>query len=229
MLREIVHGVPELMDRSDLDRAQTERALDDLARVNRCLLGWHSAIRSFVEALGGEPTARVIDVGTGGGDVIARIQEAAKRRGVTLQVIGVDRKLGHLLHARDRKCLTRGVVADVGALPFREHSIDIGFSSLLLHHFDEAGAREMLDEMARTSERVLVVDLRQSRVARLFIRPLLAVLRVGPIATFDGVVSVRQAWSLEEVRAMVAARPAAVIRRRFPYRFSLAFDADPTS
>ena len=53
----------------------------------------------------------------------------------------------------------------------------------------------------------VIVDLRRSRLAPLLFRPLAALLRMGPVATYDGLVSLDQAWTAAEVERLAAGLP----------------------
>ncbi len=47
------------------------------------------------------------------------------------------------------------------------------------------------------------------------------ILGVGPVARYDGLVSLEQAWTRTEVGRLTAGLPVIELARRFPFRFSL--------
>jgi SAM-dependent methyltransferase len=218
-----VRAEEEILDRDDLDAATVERALAELRRVNLLLLGHLPAQRTLLPRLAaGPPRQLLLDVGTGSGEVAARLAARAAAVGRQVRVVGVDRKLSHL---RVRGGWRRGhlaVVADARALPFRHGAVDWSLSTLFFHHFDAGTNRLILSEMRRVASRgAAVIDLRRSRWG-----PRLAALAIpltgaGPITRHDGRVSLARAWPLEEVAALVAGLPVEELRRRFPFRFSL--------
>ncbi len=215
--------LPELMDDPALGLAETERALADLDRITF----WAGGLLPIRGALARRLTAGprrqgLLDLGTGSGMAPASLAAAAARAGVRLSVVGCDRKLSHLLYGRRRGHRQLRVVARAEALPFADGAFDWSLSTLLLHHFDPAASLGVLAEMRRVARLgAVVVDLRRSRLARLLFRPLAAVLRMGPVARYDGLVSLEQAWSAGEVRRLVEGLPVTELRRRFPFRFSL--------
>lgn len=219
--------LPELMDDPALGWQETERALDDLDRVTRWSLGARPVLRALLPGiLAGPPRQRLLDLGTGSGLVPAALAAAAARRGVELIVVGSDRKLAHLVHGRRRGHRQLRVVAAAQALPFRDDAVDWSLSTLLLHHFDETGNRRVLAEMRRVARRgAAIVDLRPSRLAPRLFRVLAALLGLGPVARYDGLVSLGQAWSESELRRLVAGLPVLELRRRFPFRVSLLIGA----
>ena len=210
---------PEQMDGDHLSYEETRRALRDLRRVNRWLWGYPSVVRSLLPGL--RTGQRVLDVGTGSGDVAAAVYRAAQRRGTELRMVGVDFKLGHLAIGRQWHPKQLRVVAAADALPFAVGAFDHTFSSLFFHHFGSESNAAIVAEMRRVSRvRAVIVDLRRSLLLRLVISPLLCLLGAGPVATFDGRASVACAWPLSKVRSFRSRAPGEV-RRRFPFRFAL--------
>lgn len=210
----------ELMDSPDLPAGEAERALDDIGRTYR--VAGHGALhRSLLPRLAPGPL-RVLDLGTGSGEVTARLAAAARDRGAEVTPIGVDQHLRHLLVGRRRGFGQLRVVADARALPFADGAVDWAFSTLFLHHFDAADNRRILDEMRRVARGgAVVADLRRSRLGEWLTRLVLRLLPIGEVARHDGRVSVQQAWGMEEVRALVTPGEVVELRRRWPFRFSL--------
>jgi SAM-dependent methyltransferase len=225
--RVVGSGVPsqqELLDQSGVPPADVERALRDLATVSRWMLAGAGLRRMVLGAVAGAPNAWCLDLGAGGGHFAAELERAAGRRGSTLRVLGVDRKLAHLVAGRRLGSPQRAVVADASALPLRAAAVACAFSHLFFHHFDDAGNRVVLAEMRRVARVAVVVDLRRSALARALVRPFLRLLRLSPIAYHDGVLSVRRSYGLAAVRAVTAGLPVRELRRRFPLRWSLVVE-----
>lgn len=213
----------ELMDGPDLALHETLRALADLDRVNAWLCGNLASRRTLLRYLSpSQQKQTLLDIGTGSGRVTASLSRHAARRGVSLRIIGVDRKLCHLLFARQSGNGQLSVVAEAEALPFRTAAIDWSFSNLLFHHFAAEANRRILTEMHRVSTLgTVIVDLRNALLARALIRLLLPLLAVGRVASHDGRLSTDQAWTMEQVRQVISRFPVRELRRRFPFRFSL--------
>lgn len=214
---------PELMDALDLPGEDMRRALEDLDQVNRWLFGHSASCRALLPRIAEGPrNQKLIDLGTGSGTVSSRLQQIASRRGIRLEVIGVDRKLGHLLFGRQLGHRHACVVADAEALPFCDDAADWTFSNLFFHHFSSRGNLQIMNEMRRVSQRgSLIVDLRRALAARVLIRLILPLLRIGPIASHDGRLSTDQAWRIKDLEGLIRNLPVLELRRRFPFRFSL--------
>lgn len=222
----------------ELSYAEARRALRDLDRVNRLLLGVGAARRTLVPRLAdagssGVAAARsahpgrlnLLDLGAGSGWLVQTVARAVGRRGGRVRPVILDRRLTHLSIAgegcRDGARPLR-VAASIDALPFRDGAFDWTFSNLVFHHFGGRANREILAEMRRCARRgVAVVDLRRSRLAPWLVRLLFPLLGVGRVALHDGLLSLAQSWTIPEVRELVAGLPVVELRRRFPFRWSL--------
>lgn len=220
---------PELMDSPTLGLAETERALADLERINRWTLGLMAAQRALQKHLvidGRRQT--LLDIGTGSGQVSAELARDCLRRGVTLRVIGLDHKLCHLVIGRRSGYEQLRIVASAQQLPLRTGAVDWVVSNLFFHHFDKRENSTILAEMRQACRRAaLIVDLRQSLMARLLARLLLPLLGAGRVAFHDGKLSADQAWPLDRVQELADAQENSVLQKRFPLRFSLLMT--PTS
>jgi SAM-dependent methyltransferase len=217
----------ELLDRPSLPFEDRRRALADLARVNRWLLGNLPVLRALVPrlaAVGGRQL--LLDLGTGSGETAALVAREAGRRGAQVRVVGLDRQLSHLAIGRRRAPGQGRVVGEADALPFRDGAFDWALSTLFFHHFEPAANRRILAEMRRVARRAAaVVDLRRSWATTLLARLLLPLLGLARTARHDGLVSVSRAAALAAVAELVEGQPVEELRRRFPCRFSLVLSA----
>lgn len=213
---------PELMDDPGLPLGQAERALADLGRVHRWI-GNAALWRQLAPVLlRGGRCQRLLDVGTGNGNVALEAAARAEHLGIRLRVIGVDRKLAHLILGRCSHTGLRAVVAEARDLPFADGAVDVAISSYFQHHFDQAGGSRVLAEMRRVASRAAVVsDIRRSTLGGILGRVVLGLLRLGPVAAYDGRVSLDQSWTEREVRRTVPAQAIVELRRRWPFRWTL--------
>src|SRR5438105_504873 len=126
----------ELLDEHDAPRADMERSLLDLQRINRWL-GGVPIYRRLLRDIDPNP-ARVLDIGTGTSDTLKATP------GIGLR-IGLDFNIAHLLYDRSGVPVAR-VVGDAARLPFRESSIDVVTSAHFFHHFSPDENRTILKE-----------------------------------------------------------------------------------
>lgn len=225
------HG-PERMDAPDADTRLLDASLADLRSVNRWLGGRRAALATFRELLAPLPPARytLLDIATGSADLPRALVEWSRATPTPLSVRATDLH-PHTLEAARRASAGFPEIeverADALALPYADRAFDFAFCSTALHHFDEEDAVRVLREMARVARRAVVVsDLARSRPALLGAELLAAtVWRKNPITRHDGPLSVRRAYTVEELRllAMRAGLEGARVRARPLFRLLLVY------
>ncbi len=179
----------ELLDESTPEAARP--SLADIVRLNK-QFGGHALIRKLLERLVRQDSAfTLLDVGAASGDsaaYIGRLYPNAK-------VVSLDRNAMNLSLAARPK-----VLGDAFRLPFRPRSFDFVFSSLFLHHFTDEQIVELLrgfSELARHA--VLISDLERHLVSYLFLPATAWIFRWHWITRHDGMISVRAAFSPDEL------------------------------
>lgn len=195
----------ELLDRPEHDDAELERSLRHIAAVNRWL-GGARALRRCLDHLELKHAAalRVLDVGTGSGDVPRMVARWAADRSLDVTITAVDAHPQVLAIAR-RLCSAfpriEVLPGDARSLPFPDDAYDLVLISLLLHHFDGDGQLDVLREAGRVSRQWVVVgELQRSRPALIGARLLAAtVWRRNRLTRHDGPISVRRAFTAREL------------------------------
>jgi SAM-dependent methyltransferase len=225
--------LPELMDQPGLRVATHRDALVGLRRVNvasqTVAVLWKALCRArFMQP--GSPPVRLLDIGSGGGDVLIGLARMAQRHGVMLESHGCDTSATAVAHAR--LAANRAAVANVrfsrcdalcDSLP---GECDVALSTLFLHHLGELDAVELLRRMAAAARRaVLVDDLLRSRSGYAMAWAGCRLLTRSRVVHVDGPRSVRSAFSLSEVRGLAeqAGLEGATLRRHWPERFLLSW------
>ena len=147
-------------------------------------------------------TIRILDVGTGSADIPLGILKWARKRGFDIRVTGIDLQKSVIDTARqtaDAKLTL--AVADALRLPFADGSFDYVITNMFLHHLDEDVVVGVFREMNRVASRgVIAADIVRSRGAYLGIIAL--TLIANPMVRHDARVSVRQAFTREEILAL---------------------------
>jgi ubiquinone/menaquinone biosynthesis C-methylase UbiE len=176
-----------------------------------------AAIEEFRDALKELPRcASILDVGTGLGDIPKCARDVAFENGIDLYAFGLD-SARELANA-SRAAVDSVVCGNALDLPFADRSVDVVMCSQVLHHFSHDDAVALLREMNRVARvRVIVSDLRRSRLAAVGLWLASFPLRFHAVSRHDGVVSVMRGFTAEELVDTVTeavARPAMVRRRR---------------
>jgi SAM-dependent methyltransferase len=223
---------PEVMDQPGLDERLHHQALEGLRRGN-VVSNTSRVLWRGLEAAGllaGTRPIRVLDVACGGGDVSLGLARLAKRSGIALQTDGCDLSPLAIEHAQvaaenagvaSAEYYPLDALAD--ALPTDYDAI---YSTLFLHHLEEADGLKLLEKMRSATRRmVLVDDLVRSRLGFVLVWAGCHLLTTSPVVHTDGPLSVRAALTLKEVRELAARAglAGATIRRHWPERFLLSW------
>jgi len=209
----------EILDSPGVAPEIVTRSLADVSKANSLFGGTSSAVdelRQFMKDLPRDAT--LLDVGTGLGDIPARVRAEAAKQQIVLTTIGLDS--APVLAKACRKALEWSVCGDALKLPFGDSSIDVVMCSQVLHHFAEDDALTLLREMNRVARhRVIVTDLKRSWISAAGIWLVSFPLGFHAVSRHDGVVSVMRGFTTSEladtVQAAVLRRPVAHRRRGF--------------
>ena len=200
------------------------RSLADLRFVNRWLGNRGRFMGAVLPYLRSSEHPRLLDVGSGSGDVPVVLRRALQGR---LAAAAVDIKLLHLQAASPD--LLR-VVADARRLPFAPGTFDVVTASLFLHHFDQAALPDLLRALYALARRALVVnDLRRARVPYVFGKAVFPLLFKSRVSVEDGLISIRSSFREPDLRDAFAAAgvPSVRIERSWPYRLLAVAEKSP--
>jgi len=194
--------------------------MSDVMLANR-LFGGAAAVAAELRALAPSlpRPATLLDVGAGMGDIAALAQRIAAENGVTLRTIGLDID-DTLVHAAARRA-SHVVRANAIQLPFADKSIDVVICSQVLHHFFDEDMMRLLRELDRVARvRVIIADLRRSRVAVPLFWAAAIALGFHQVSRHDGLVSIGRGFTTGGLQASIvgALGHGAYVRRRPGWR-----------
>jgi SAM-dependent methyltransferase len=198
-------GAREHLD-GPLPAAVRRATLDDIDFLNAWFGGYAltlARIRRVASRLPRDRRLLVVDVGGGHGDFAVHVVRWARRRRRSVRVLVVDTDAATLATARRRTAdypEIQLVRADATALPL--HGVDVAVASLTLHHLDRQAAVDCLAQMAAAAGLGLVNDLLRTRTSLALVWVATRVLRLHPVSRHDGPLSVRRAYSPEELTAL---------------------------
>jgi ubiquinone/menaquinone biosynthesis C-methylase UbiE len=214
----------EALDDARLSSEEMARSLRDLALVNRWWGGFGALwrhLRARIEPAGSR-RARLLDVGSGSGDVARRLRRRLTRADLAVSAVASDVQWRHLAAGRriGGADPLPAVAADGFRLPFADRSFDWVVTTLLFHHFSPEENVRALRELARVCrDGWAVLDLRRHLLPLLFVSVAGRLVFEARISVEDGIASVRQAYTEAEARAVaVEAVPGARVRAVFPFR-----------
>jgi SAM-dependent methyltransferase len=221
----------ELMDIEAVGFEDFRACLSDLSRANTLTFGRRPVIAFLERALEQAPADQpitILDVASGYGDTLRRIRSWGNRRGLKLELIGVDLSPQAVQAARMATSEAEGIAyhcADIFSFepPF---AVDLIVSSLFTHHLsDEDIVRflKWMEERARLGW--CVIDLHRHPASFHGFRLLARLLRLHRFVQHDGPVSIarsfrKQDWHRLLMQARLPAHEAAVVHRA-PFRLGI--------
>lgn len=220
----------EIMDDPDVDRGLHLAALRGIARINRfsgsAAVLLPALLQSARSRRGRE--LRVLDVATGSGDVPIALKRTMTSYGFpNLRFFGCDVSETALDAARTnavkQKVDVRFFHHDIYRSSLKEE-FDVVMCSLFLHHLsDEEAVVSMRRMKDAATGKILVNDLIRSRLNYLTVWMTCRLLTRSKMVHIDGPLSVRKAFTVDEVRRLAAeaGMPNATVERRRPGRFLL--------
>ena len=219
----------EHLDDPHADPRVVRRSLSDVARSNALFGGTSAVLAELDDAFALlRRCATLLDVGTGMGDIPSQARERARARGIELATFGLDSV--EVLAEASRARTTAAIRADALALPFADRSIDIVTCSQVLHHFADAEARLVVQELNRVARRrVIIADIRRSWLAAAGIWMASFPLRFHPVSRHDGVVSVLRGYTVAELRGLVSRAIGQVPRARTRRGFRVTASWSPST
>jgi 2-polyprenyl-3-methyl-5-hydroxy-6-metoxy-1,4-benzoquinol methylase len=216
------------MDRTELDAPRHRGALRGLSRLNSwsraAVTIWQPVAQLAREC---QRPLRVLDVATGGGDILLGLSQRARRADLAFDFAGCDISPRALEFAREQadrhKINISFITLDVLRDPL-PRDYDVVMSSLFLHHLTDEQAVSLLRRMADACrEMVVISDLRRSRRGLWLAYAASRFLTRSPVVHADGPQSVLNAFTSSEVRRLAdqAGLARAQIKDCWPQRFLL--------
>ena len=153
-LRASPRELPELMD-GQCSYEDFRGCLHSLEQINRWLLGYRPTM-AWLKRLphGLRDPVHIVDVGSGGGDLLRQISGWARRRGIAVQLTGIDLNPYAARAAAEstpKELRIAWVTGD--ALAYQpEKPVDIVVSSLMAHHLEDEEIIALLRWMEATAQ-----------------------------------------------------------------------------
>jgi ubiquinone/menaquinone biosynthesis C-methylase UbiE len=188
--------------------ADLAASLADVERLNARFGGHSLTIAEVARQASSVPNGPlvVLDVGGGRGDLAIHLVQWARLAGCPIRVVVLERDAATVGLGR-RHCASYPEIAivqgDATAVPLREESVDVAVTVLTLHHLEPDAAVTALREMRTAARRAIVVnDLLRTRASWLLVWLATRFFARHPISRHDGPLSVRRAYSVEELAVL---------------------------
>jgi 2-polyprenyl-3-methyl-5-hydroxy-6-metoxy-1,4-benzoquinol methylase len=226
----------EIMDQPGVAEPARLQALEGLRRINLFSRTSQQILKPILALAQRENLHRLslLDIACGGGDVPIAVASSARSHGLCIDLTLLDRSPTALRRAQSTaeraQIPCRCIEGDaLSALP--SSNFDIVTSTLFLHHLPEpVQVINLLKNMRRLARKMVIIsDLRRSRRALLWTWLGCRLISRSKIVHYDGPVSVRAAWTLQELSdfAIAAGMQNARISPAFPWRMILIAQGGP--
>lgn len=148
----------------------------------------------------GDRRTSVLDVGAGSGDLLTVIKKWVSGRKIFLAGVELNTAAASSIRVDG----IAAVQCDALHLPFADDSFDYVTCSLLLHHFPDETAIELLREMSRVAaRRIFVIDLHRTPAAYYFYRVISRII-FQQFTQDDGALSILRSFHPDELRQLAA-------------------------
>jgi 2-polyprenyl-3-methyl-5-hydroxy-6-metoxy-1,4-benzoquinol methylase len=226
----------EIMDSPTISPAMHLEALAGLRRINQVSGVCRQISEPILELIQTEKLKKIslLDIACGGGDVPIAVAKQLQSAGAAVDLTLLDQSSTALAHAADAakeaKLICHTVQANAAQIP-AQGPVDVVTNSLFLHHLhDPTQVVGLLRSMRRLARRLVVIsDLRRSRAGFLVAWASCRLLSRSAIVHHDGPVSVKAAWTLDELKTFAAEAGMinATIRECSPWRMLLVWHRPP--
>jgi hypothetical protein len=209
--------IPELLDTDAGTPAEIRASLRDLRFINTCFGGVRTTTWLVEQATRqtGKPSLSLLEVAAGSGYVPERTRAVLLRRGIELRPTLLDRSPAHLNRSQP------AIVGDALALPFGDASFDLVSCSLFAHHLEPEELLRFVREGLRVCRLALLInDLIRHPLHLLLVYAGFPLYR-SRLTRHDAVASVRRAYTVDEMRALLAGAGAAHLQFSRHYLFRM--------
>jgi 2-polyprenyl-3-methyl-5-hydroxy-6-metoxy-1,4-benzoquinol methylase len=200
--------LPELMD-APCSYEDFRACIRDIEKLNKLTFASRPTLRwlnQIVEALPQTEPLRILDIGCGAGDMLRCIERWARKRGVAVQLTGIDLNPHATRAAREFTHTDSTIQWLTGDVLAYAEPVDIVVSSLFMHHLSETEIVRFLAWMELTARcGWFISDLTRERVPYRFIGAFTAAARFHRFVRYDAPVSIRRSFREADWTRMLAA------------------------
>ena len=197
---------PEQMDAPDCDADKLRRTYTQLSIINRGLSRMRGLLAKHVlediKRVGGPAT--IVEVGCGGGDVLAWLAKCTAGFDAPVRLVGIDSEARAVARARHKLArfpnvsVVQGGIDDIANL---SGGADYVFCNHMLHHIPPQDLVAVLRSLrAAAGRRLLINDLERSQVAYVLYTGLAALAFHRSFVFSDGRLSIRKGFRVPELQ-----------------------------
>lgn len=197
----------ELMDDPSCDPELLSATLRRFETINRLFSGWATVYRTtlgpYLRSLG--RPSRVLDLGSGGGDVVIGLARRAADDGLDVRWTGVDPDARAHAVAIERNAPSNVAFrcTDAATLAAHGEAFDVVLSNHVLHHLGDEVASFLAASRGLSRGLVLHSDIARSRRAYGLYAVGITPFAPGTFLRTDGLRSIRRSFTRAELRDLL--------------------------
>ncbi len=196
----------ELMDDPDIDNRDLTIALQDISRVNK-LLGGNTitvnAVFNQIKNRSKQKEWRVMDLGCGDGEMLRQIADSARKKGVSIKLIGIDNNYRCIAQAKKLSDAYPEISyhnKDILTLTKQDFGCHIIISTLTLHHFKDKEIIKVLQKGIELVSEVIIINDIHRNILTYYLYKLFSFFFInGYIAKNDGLISIKRGFKRKEL------------------------------
>jgi 2-polyprenyl-3-methyl-5-hydroxy-6-metoxy-1,4-benzoquinol methylase len=222
----------ELMDSEAVEFAEFDECLRQLTIVNIFTLAYRPTLRwlgRMLKSVSTHETISVLDVGSGGGDMLRRIWSFARRRDLNADLTGVDLNPWSKQSAEQATPLSMNIrFATSNIFSFDQaRRFDFIISCNFTHHLTDTELVKFIQWMdSHASRGWFINDLHRHPLPYYFVKTVFRMLPLSRMMRSDGPISISRAFVAADWRRLLAEAgipPSRMsIRWLFPFRYVVA-------
>lgn len=193
--------LPEKMDDEGVSVSEIHLALNELEKINRLLGGYNVVFNALKKINWPDRLVTIIDLGSGGGDMLRTIALWAKNNNKQVQLIGVDRNPAMTKFAQEKSegiSNIQFITMDVFDDRLLEYKADITMCTLFCHHFDDDILVILIKRMYElASHSIIVNDLDRHWFAYHSFKWISSIFSKSYLVKYDGPLSVARSLTRE--------------------------------
>ncbi|WP_249356242.1 methyltransferase domain-containing protein [Maribacter sp. ACAM166] len=197
----------EIMDTFSGTTDELDIILQDINRVNRLLGGYNITLSAVFDLISDKnlESYTILDMGCSEGTMLRKLAKEARKRNITLTLIGVDLNTQSLKLAREYSTdfpEISFVECNILTADFSNLNIDVVMTTLTLHHFSDQGVVKFVNQFNKlASLGVVINDLERSSIAFYLFKAFSFFFIKTEIAKKDGLLSIRRAFRKKDLVA----------------------------
>lgn len=212
----------EKLDNLSLNGEPLYKALKSLEWVNRWLGNHRSTTKAIIKAYKkGRNPLRIIDLGCGGGDLMAVIAQSLQKKNIPFSITGIDANRNTLEYAA-KKCAQFKEInfqqADILFPGFRLNECDVLITSHFIYHFSEKELAGFIsNNLSAVTTCFICSELERSRLAYILFKCSSFFLALSKLAKQGGLLAIKRSFTKKEWLSVLNQAGVSAFRlRRIP-------------